>query len=195
MTTISKTAQVLNFFAMQYGPPGIPRKRLVKLAYMADVIARQCLGHPITDLVYIKDHFGPNARELGDFAEELAQAEIAEQVTERQGEIRYIRLRAGGRPVLFDFTLGETKVLWYVVANYLSMEIDEFIDLVVKETDPVRAVERLGDTLPMERLDNTVRNTVGFDLEKIAKAELQMERGEFVTLAQLANELRNQASA
>ncbi|MDQ3675069.1 MAG: hypothetical protein M3365_11955, partial [Gemmatimonadota bacterium] len=43
LTTPSKTAQVLRYFAQHYGGPGVPRKRLVKLAYMADILSRQYL--------------------------------------------------------------------------------------------------------------------------------------------------------
>src|SRR3990172_4747017 len=103
----SKTAQVLKFFAQQYGHPGVPRKRLAKLVYMADVLARQYLGHPITEFEYIKDHYGPYARSLPDYAEELVGCELAEETTSRDGVRRTVRLRDLGQPLAFQFSPGE----------------------------------------------------------------------------------------
>jgi hypothetical protein len=190
MTQVSKTAQVARFFAQQYGAPGIPRKRLVKLAYMADVLARQYLGRPITDLQYIKDHYGPNARELEDYTRELVTAEMADEFTQRSDGIRWIRLQARGQTGPFDFTLGETEILGYVTENYLEMEMDEFVELVVKTTDPFTQVAREGDPLPMEIVNNTVRTAIGFDLERLALAERQATEGDYITLAQFVNGVR-----
>src|ERR1041384_3195216 len=139
MPALSKTAQVFKFFAQQYGHPGLPRTKLAKLTYTSDVLARQYLGHPITDLVYIKDHYGPYARALPEYVRELESAELAEQTTHRDGEHRTIRLRDLGRPIAFGFSPGENEILGYVAANYLSMDLDEFIDDVVKRTDPFKA--------------------------------------------------------
>lgn len=189
MTQVSKTAQVLQYFAQQWGAPGIPRKRLVKLAYMADILSRQYLGRPITELAYIKDHYGPNARELETFTDELVQANLAQEFIQRDEQLRWIRLRAmGQRP--FDFTLGETEILGYVTGNYMDMEINEFVDLVVKTTDPFKQVSREGDLLPMSLVDNTVKSEIGFDLERLAIAERQAAEGKFITLTQFANGLR-----
>jgi hypothetical protein len=195
MPNISKTAQVLRFFAQQYGPPGIPRKRLVKLAYMADILARQYLGHPITEFVYIKDHYGPNARELPEAAQELLDGELADEHTERDGSYRKIRLRASHKLAVFDFTLGENEVLRYVVDNYLDMDIDEFVDDVVKETDPFKAVDRQEEVIPMDIVDGTKRAEIGFDLERILRAERQAAEGNSMTLADFMNELRTEITA
>jgi hypothetical protein len=187
--TISKTAQVLRFFAQQYGSAGITRKRLVKLAYMSDVLSRQYLGQPITELGYIKDHYGPNARELPEFTKELVEAALADEWETWDGNYRRIRLRAMAPGGMFSFSLGETEILAYVAKNYLAMDIEEFIDSVVKNTDPFKQVIVHGEHLPMHIVDNTVRNGVGFDLERVAAAERQAEEGDFVTLGDLANEL------
>jgi hypothetical protein len=195
MAKVSKTAQVLRFFAQQYGPKGIPRKRLVKLAYMADILALQYLGRPMTELHWIKDHYGPNAREVEDFTRELVEANMGDEFTERDGPIRWIRLRASGGPGPFDFTLGDIEILGYINDNYLDMEMEEFVDLVVKTTDPFRQVEREGEAVPMDLVKNTVRNEIGFDLERMAAAEQQAIEGKSITLAQFANGLRARATA
>src|SRR5688572_15613925 len=99
MPELSKTAQVLRLFAQAYGKPGIPRKRLVKLAYVADILAWQYLGHPLTALHWIKDHWGPNARDLPEVTAELEGQELAEEFTARDGAIRTIYLRASHKPL------------------------------------------------------------------------------------------------
>lgn len=111
---VSKTAQVLGFFVQQYGAPGISRKRLVKLAYMADVLSRQYLGHSITDIDYIKDHYGPNARELPDVVTELVDAGLADEDLVRSESYRAIRLRDTHQPIPYDFSLGGMRswVMW-----------------------------------------------------------------------------------
>ena len=194
MPTVSKTAQVLKYFAQQYGAQGIPRKRLVKAAYMTDILTRQYLGHPVTRFAYIKDHYGPNARELSEYAQELETAELASEVRKRDGQRTSIQLKDNGRPLVFDFSLGELEILDYVASNYLNMDLAEFIDDVVKVTDPFSEVTVEGALLPMEIVDNTGRNDVGFDLERVAIGERQVEAGQYLTLAQFANVLRAQTA-
>lgn len=194
MQEISKTAQVLRLFAQAYGMPGIPRKRLVKLAYVADILARQYLGRPLTGLHWIKDHYGPNARDLPEVTAELQDLELAEEYTAHDG-IRTIYLRASQTPVAFEFTLGENEVLRYIVDNYLEMDLPEFIDDIVKQTDPFKAVMRTGEDIPMHIVDGEKRDEIGFDLESILRAEKQAAEGEWVTLAEFANGLRADITA
>lgn len=195
MTELSRNAQLLKFFAQRYGSPGIPRKRLVKLSFMADVLARQYLGHPISSFQHIKDHFGPNARELPEATRELQRADLAVEVTETHPPRRYIRLRDCGRPVAFDFTAGENEILAYVVENYLSMDLDEFIEDVVKETEAFKAATRVGEVLPMHLLDNAGRTEVGFDLEAVLHAEQQAAEGLGVPLVEFSRALRTDLSS
>jgi len=162
---------------------------------MADILSRQYLGRPVTDFQWIKDHYGPNARELPEATDQLAEQGLAEETMSRDGERRTIRLRALPTPALFGFTLGENEVLRYVVENYADMPIEEFIEDVVKETDPVKAVERQGDALPMEIVDGTMARVIGFDLERVLNAERQAAEGLAITLADFVNELRTELTA
>jgi len=190
MPALSKNAQLLKFFSQQYGHPGVPRKRLVKLAFMADVLSRQYLGRPISTFVYIKDHFGPNARDLPGFTQELEASGLGFECTETDGERRTIRLRDAGRPIEFGFTPGESEILGYVVRNYLAMDIEEFIDSVVKQTEPFLAATRHGEELPMAVIDGAGREQVGFDLEAVLAAEQQAVDGRGTTLAEFSRALR-----
>jgi hypothetical protein len=157
---------------------------------MADILARQYLGRPITDFVYIKDHYGPYDRSLPSYVEELERAGMAEQGRAFNAPYRTYRLRDTGKPVLFGFSLGENEILGYVADNYLDMDLEEFIELVVKATDPWKEVTREGEKLPMHLVDGTVKDEIGFDLEALIRAEQQAEAGDYVTLSELADDLR-----
>jgi hypothetical protein len=192
MQSVSKTAQTLRFFAQQYGSPGISRKQLVKLVYMADVLGREYLGHPITAFTYKSDLYGPNVVDIDDPVEELRGQALAEQYTSYDRNIKRIRLRASHVPMVFDFTLGENEILRYVVENYMPMPLDEFIDDVVKETAAYKAAERIGDEIPMAIADGTKRDEIGFDLEHILNAEKQAAEGNSMTLGEFFDELRTE---
>ncbi len=195
MPELSKNAQLLKFFSQQYGHPGVPRKRLVKLAFMADVLSRQYLGKPISSFVYIKDHFGPNARELPQFTGELATMGLSFECTERDGVRTTIRLQDSGQAIEFGFSRGETEILGYVVKNYLTMDIGEFIDAVVKKTEPFLAATFEGEELPMSMIDGSGREQVGFDLEAILAAEHEAIDGKGSTLAEFSRALRADLTA
>ena len=153
------------------------------------------MGQPITDLEYTKDHYGPYARTLPTYAQELANCDLAEVTTSKDGAHRTIRLRDLGNPVAFQFTPAENEILGYVAANYLTMDLDEFIDLVVKETDPFKAALVEGERLPMHLVNNTAAKEIGFDLEAVMRAERQADDGQFITLAEFADGVRAEITA
>jgi len=195
--TLSKNAQLIKFFA-QLGP-GIPRTRLVKMAYMADVISRRYLGRPISDLEYRKDKFGPNAPEIGNVISELEAMGLVwtknSPASTQEGRDASKMLFDSGRRVVFDFTLGENEILAYVAENYRAMELTEFVRDVVKQTRPFKAQRRFHEPLPMDLEDNEGRNLVGFDLEAIARAERQAEAGDFRTARDFFDALRTRLTA
>ena len=188
MTQLSRNAQLLKYFAQQY--PGIPRTRLVKLVYMSDVLARQYLGHPISTFRYVHHYFGPYDGAVESAAEELEAAGLARQEFDRGPELTYKRLHDNGTPTPFSFTLGENEVLAYVSANYVQMPMREFLDDVVYETLPMKLSERRQAPLEMSVLDHTGSKAVGFDLERVLRAEQQAESGNYKTLRTFGDELR-----
>ena len=56
-SALTRNAQVLRYLLEV--APGAGHTILAKLAYLADLLARQHLGHPITGLDYIYDKHGP----------------------------------------------------------------------------------------------------------------------------------------
>jgi len=155
------------------------------MIYMADIIARRYLGHPISEFDYQKDKFGPYSPEIPKAIAELESLDLVwvkdNKATSQEGRDASKVLFDSGRRIIFDFSLGENEVLGYVVSNYRSMDLKEFIDLVVKKTKPFLAQKRVRAPLPMDIVDNEGRDLVGFELEAIIKAERQAEAGDFVT--------------
>ena len=182
-TTISKTAQVLKYFAQQYGGPGIPCTRLVKMAYMSDLLAREYLGGPITDFRYYRYHFGPYDDAIVDVIEELVAADLAETKETYEGEEPTKRLCPRGAPIQFGFSAGEQEILRYVTANYLTMDLEELFIDVVYQTAPMLQTKNLKEVLPMASVDNRGTNAVGFSLEAVLRAEQEESFDDFVSPA------------
>ena len=195
---LSRDAQLLKFFAQQYR--GIPRKRLVKMAYLSDLISRQYLDHPITGFQWFAYYYGPYADAIKDRVGELEKSGLAwvqESEATPEGDMAWKRLFDSGRPVPFDFSLGENEVLAYVVANYLNMDMEELLYDVVYQTTPYKAVmfERFGSLLPMDLANREGKQSVGFDLEAVIKAERQVEAGHYVSAAGFFDGLRASITA
>ncbi len=194
---LSRNAQLVKFFAQAYR--GVPRKHLVKFIFEADVLAREYLGKPISTLRYRRDKYGPYDPAIDQAVQELVDAGHAEEKRDpwyssgiRGAHHRVMDMR---RPVAFDFDLGESAVLDYVVRNYLDMPFEEFLRDVIYETAPMKAGVRKGDALPMDDLNHTGTKRVGFHLSEVLQAEEAGRRGDYVTLSAFVDELRAQAPA
>ena len=85
-SALTRNAQVLRYLLEV--APGAGHTILAKLAYLADLLARQHLGHPITGLDYIYDKHGPF--DSGRFYSALSELE-------RGGYIVRERADVGGR--------------------------------------------------------------------------------------------------
>ena len=194
---ITRDAQLLKFFAQQYS--GIPRKRLVKMAYLADLISRQYLGHPITTFEYRVNHFGPYSPAIEDAVKELVSKDLAltrDSQPDEDGQDAWKLLFDVGKRVVFDFSLGENEVLAYVADNYLDMSMDELLEDVVYPTAPFQAVRNeFRARIPMELVNGQEKQFVGFDLEAVIKAEQQAELGGYATAREFFDGLRARYTA
>lgn len=194
-TQVSRNAQVLKFFAQQ--DRGIPRKRLVKMVYETDIIARQYLGKPVSTFEWRLFQYGPYSRGIPSAVDELVAGRWAwtQETEATEDGPGWKRLYDSGQPIVFDFKLEENEVLAYVTANYLRMPMEELLWDVVYETKPMKAATQFHERLPMEIVDNEGRDLVGFDLARIIKAEEQAKAGEYLTAPQFLDALRNQITA
>jgi antitoxin SocA-like protein len=196
---LSRNVQLYKYLAQQC--KGMPRKHLVKMAYMADLVARQFLGHPISDLKYVVYYFGPYPPETPAVIAELEARGLAwaqPGLKVDQDDYAFKKLFDSGKPAVFDFTLGENAVLAYVVNNYLEMDTEELTEDVVKYTTPWKAAlasDRLKERIPMEMVDGEGVREIGFDLERVMNAEKQAEEGDFLTAREYFDGLRNRIAA
>lgn len=193
---LSRNALLVKYFTQVYR--GIPRKHLVKLIYEADVLGREYLARPLSTFTYKKDKYGPYDPAIKEAVSELVGAGHVEEKRDswfggEGAEGAYLRLYDQRRPVAFNFSLGESAVLDYVVTNYIKMPFEEFLYGVVYETLPMKAAGPRGSRLPMELADGVGTRKVGFHLEEVLKAEEAGRQGEFITLSEFVAELRAQA--
>jgi hypothetical protein len=177
---ISKTAQAALYFAGRYkalpGGKGIPRKRLVKMLYLSDLYAREYLGHPITELRYYKDEWGPYDRAIKDYVSELVDAGLAEERLERDEELEYKRLdpKKSLRP---DFSAAESEILAYVAKHFLPMPMGELLRDVVYNTIPMEPDPPDGVKLDLDVVNDRGRDEIGFDVEELLQAEEEIKAG------------------
>ncbi len=190
MEHLSKNAQVLKYFAERC-PGGIPRTRLVKLVYLADLEARKLLGHPISDFEYIWHHHGPFDKVIFEAITELVNAELAERrYVQIDANMTEKRLQIVGGKGAFGFSLAEKEILSHVAERYMETPLKELLDDVVYQTPPMKSVSQKGERLPMEDLDNQDKNRIGFDLEEVLAAEQEADLGRFMLAGDFFNALR-----
>ncbi len=188
MASISRNAELARYFAQIY--PGVPRTRLVKLIYLADLIAREYLSRPISEFRYQFHHRGPYDAAIEHAVAELEGRDLAWQSDDRSGEVRFKRLYPNGAPLAWSFTLGENEILGYVSSNYVRMPMNELLDDVVYESHPMKVAERRFIPLDMDSVNGRGTRAAGFDLEAVLRAERQAEAGDYKTLRTFGDELR-----
>jgi hypothetical protein len=186
--SISKTAQVLRYFAQRYyadAKSGIKRVRLVKMAYMSDVIGREYLGAAITDFQWYRYLHGPYDDAVVAAVAELVAADLGLEKKEYDEGGVIKRLLPVGGPVTFEFDDGELEVLKYVGDNYLGMPMGELIEDVVYRTAPMRelldADPEQRRRLDMKQLDDAGTRQAGFKLTDVLRAERAALAGRVVT--------------
>lgn len=171
------------------------------MTYMADLLARQYIGRPISGFDYVVYHFGPYPLETRETVTKLEAKGLAwEKSRSRVDEYDYSskKLFDSGKPIAFDFTKAENEILAFVVRNYLNMDTDELVEDIVYETAPYRAAFATGKLkapIPMETVDREALAEIGFSLERVLEAERQADEGHYVTGREYIDGLRNRIAA
>lgn len=191
--SFSRNAQLVKFFAQQRR--GIPRKHLVKVIYMTDLLAREYLGQPVSEFVWYRYKNGPYDKRIEDAVQELVDEGYVEDTREPWWKGRYHRVVDLHRPMAFDFSLAELAVLDYVVSNYVHMDTNELVEDVVYKSAPFIKTSRLNERLPMKEVNHTGTEKVLSRLDEVVRAEQEAKAGDFVTLSEFVNELRAKAPA
>lgn len=184
MEPLNKTGQLLKYFAQQYRESdrkGIPRKRLIKMAFLADLLAREYLGHALTEFNYYYHHYGPYDSAIEDVVGELVTSGYAEtRESWESDEVFTKRLCDLGVPYAYDFTASEAAILAYVAENYLPMPMKELLEDVVYASAPMRAATK-SQPVPMDIVNHRGRDTVGFELDAVLEAARAIDEGRYFT--------------
>ncbi len=190
MKTLSRNAQVLKAICERRPDLGITK--LLKLAYLADLEARKLLGHPISEFQYIRYHHGPFDTDVYNAVGEL---EAHGHVSRYEANYRpgYHKHGVRNKPTTFGHGLSpaEVEIIDYVVKSYGPMPLNTLLDKVYA-TEPMRAVERFEQSLPMHVVDNAEKDEIGVDLEEIIARERRIEQGHYILGPDLFNGLRTQ---
>ena len=177
---VSKNAQVVKHFLALSSPQGLGRTKLVKLVYLADLESRKIMGRAITSFRYIWHHHGPWDNDFFATFEELVSQGYAQGRTINYGAGMIEKQLVDGKAVTSSLAAAETAILEFVTSRYMWVELQDLLDNVVYESPPMKKVDR-GALLPMDIVDNTVSQRVGFDLEELLEAEAAVLKGEYVT--------------
>lgn len=193
MDAPSKEARVLKFFAQRL-PGSLGVTQLLKLAYLADLHAREYLGRPITGYRYTFYRHGPFDRRLYATVDELSRRRWVR--TERQsllgGKSKRAVIDAGPDEDL-GFTPAEARILEFVTRTYGRLALDELLRRVY-DTEPMKAARKDGP-VPMELADHRARSALGYDLDDVLREEQEIERGNYVRSGEFFDALRAEAIA
>jgi hypothetical protein len=188
MTT---NANLLEAILRQSGKP-LSRMRLLKIAYMADLLAWRVLGRPISRFNYHRYHHGPFDQEFYCALEELlslGRARIDEVTTKEGHDCQLVYLVADAPPVRPEvFTRGDVHLIGLAVQKYRDLPLQTFLVLVY-ETEPMKEA-RLNQPLPMEAQRNKDRDQAGgISLEIILESREAFVRGESISHESLKREI------
>jgi hypothetical protein len=189
MRPLSRNAKVLRYLAEK--APGVGRIHLIKFAYLADYEARRYLGHPITEFRYVRYNHGPWDQSFYAALEELkSHGLLREETIEFPNKIASYRYEATGPAVEYDFSEEDEAILVHVAETYIAWGAKELCDDVVYQTTPMKANVPMNEPLPMDELNNTEHEELGFDLQRMLAGEKSVKAGHFRPLVDVVRELQ-----
>lgn len=191
MQSVSRNAQVLRYLLAI--DPGVGRTKLAKYAYLADLVARQYLGKPISGFRYVFDRHGPfDSNAFFRAKRELEKAGLATESEMSIGPYVEHSIFPTDRALEYSFTIAEARVLEYVAQTYLSMNARALCEDVVYQTLPMKKATP-GKSVPMGLVTRTTKDRLGFDLERMIAGEESADAGRVKPLHQVVDELRARA--
>lgn len=197
MATLSREARVLKYFSQRARGESLGVTKLLKLAYLSDLFAREWLGRPITSFRYVYHHHGPFDSGLYSAIDELETSRLVR--TERSAFLSF-RSRRERRGVVDEgaiadlgFTPAEERILDYVAREFGPMPLDELLARVY-ETAPMKAAERK-KPIPMHIADNAGKAELGYDLAEVMEQEREIDQGNYVLAGDFFDALRSQTLA
>jgi len=187
MPGLSRNAQVLRYLLEQ--APGVGHTLLAKFAYLADLLARQHLGRPISAMQYTYDNHGPfDAVAFYTARNELVRSGLITHAPAEIGGYAAFEMHPTDRVVAYDFDEGEMAILTWVARTYGSWNATDLCHHVVYTSKPMKDAQP-GAKLDMEQMSREPEE-LGFSLERMLAGEKSAEKGDVRPLADVLNELR-----
>ena len=185
-----KTKELIYFFICRLGGD-LGRTKLIKLAYLADLISRMSTGRPITSYVYQLFEHGPFDPGLYETIKALEKDGcIEERFVEELGGNRYA-LR-GDQADPGSLSEEEMFIAERVGEDYGRLPLDILLDEVVYRTEPARRARdarALRTPLDMEACDNRIKDQLGVDLPTFLASKKAFAVGKAVPLEALIDTL------
>lgn len=124
----------------------LTKTQVVKLLYLAEVEFYREQGERLTDLDWLFYHYGPYALEIDTLLNEK-KFEVEKKETKSEREVQLYKI---AEPVAKYSTHVDAKVslmIKRIVGEWGNKPLEELLDFVYFETEPMQAVERRGDRL------------------------------------------------
>lgn len=189
---VGRNAQILKYLTERSQRVGATK--LVKLAYLADIVCRKYLGRPVTEFEWILYDYGPFDFAFYGARDELISVGAAEEQRTSYPKADYEErtLVDLGLPVQYELSETDVRILDYVIDLYGDLPLQGILEKAY-ETRPMELVQAEGrerDRLPMEVVDNEERDEMDFGLEELDAARRRIRSGRYVTLGDFERELR-----
>jgi len=188
MNTPDKTGDLIRMVVSRLSG-SVGRLRLIKMLYLIDVEARKHLGHPITDLQYYVDEFGPFDKAIYGHVDRL-RGEIREETYDFDGGRGFVYYYAGNLPGV-ALTPGEDRIATWVLDSFGRLPRRELLDEHVYSSKPWRLANRdvPHTPLPMTSVDNEASPLFfGFSLEKVLESDRAFANNDAITLTEFIEE-------
>ena len=135
----------------------------------------------MTAFDYYFHHHGPFDPALYDAIGELKQAGLVEEKREFYSGRKYEqRVSWTGSLAPGRFSAAEREILDHVRRTYAHLPLEQLLNDVVYQTEPMKAARR-GRRVPMVEQNNADRDEIGFDLEEVLAAERDALQGNYMT--------------
>ena len=122
------------------------KTKLLKLAYLAEAEHFSNTGRRLLDEEWVYFHFGPF---IFGYDEALESPDIEFEKGESSSGLGYqlVGLSENFRPITLDFDA--SNAIHHVVADFANMNLNELLDYVYFDTEPMLTVKQRGEQLDM----------------------------------------------
>lgn len=149
--------QILKEAADRGFSPG--KTQLVKLLYLSEVEHFRTQRERLTELNWLFYHYGPYALEL---EEVFAQPEFIREQIKTIDEKDFTRFRVAEQRMPYDWRLDAkiSLLVKRIVGEWREKSLEELLDFVYFETEPMQVVQNRGDRLDFSVIKNETEQVV-----------------------------------